>query len=341
MSVTPLSHGELNEILIRVQEVRVAVLGDYCLDAYWTIDLSKSELSLETGKPTRPVRHQIYHLGGAGNVANNMVSLGCGEVYALGVMGNDPWGRELTRLLDQLEVDTADLLVQPDDCSTLVYAKPLVENGEQERLDFGNYNRLSQETAAALLERVGARLDRVDIVVINQQVREGIHETAFREGLLHLIRDNPEKIFMVDSRHYSEFYLGSWLKINDIEATRLCGGGRDAGDPILSEQAIESAKALYARGDRPVFVTRGGHGLVVCDQSGTREIPGVHMKGPVDAVGAGDSMLAGIALALAAQLDATAAAQFGNLVAAVTVQKIHQTGTATPTEIREIAHDNA
>jgi len=336
MEVSPLSNDELNEILFRVQDVRVAVVGDFCLDAYWNIDLGKSEPSLETGKPTRTVSHQAYSLGGAGNVVHNMVTIGCGEVCALGVVGDDPWGRELIRLLGQRGVDTLDLLVQSDNWSTLVYAKPCVKDDEQERIDFGRHNQLSQDTATALIDRVGARLDSVDIVVVNQQVREGIHDPAFRKGLLNLVRENAEKTFIVDSRHYSESYLGSWLKVNDVEAGRLCTGGHGAADAVHGEDAITSAATLYDRGDCPVFVTRGGRGLVVCDENGTCEIPGVQAKGEVDTVGAGDSMLAGIALALAAKADATAAAQFGNLVAAVTVQKIRQTGTATPSEIRKI-----
>jgi len=336
MRCTPLSDGELDEILAGVQRARVAVLGDYCLDAYWTIDLEKSEPSLETGNPTRPVRVQVYHPGGAGNVVNNMVEMGCGELYALGVVGDDPWGREITRQLQQLGVETEDLLIQPDEWSTLVYAKPHIGDEEQNRIDFGNYNRLSPETAATLLDRVRVHLDRVDIVVVNEQVREGIHCPLFREGLLGLIRANPAKIFIVDSRHYSEFYLGGWLKVNDVEASRLCGREREAGHMVPREVAIDSAEALYARGSRPVFVTHGGRGLVMCDEGGTREIPGIQATERVDTVGAGDSVLAGIALALAAKADATAAAQFGNLVAAVTVQKIHQAGTATPAEIRDV-----
>ncbi|MBI2441635.1 MAG: carbohydrate kinase, partial [Lentisphaerae bacterium] len=75
------------------------------------------------------------------------------------------------------------------------------------------------------------------------------------------------------------------------------------------------------------------------DAHGLREVPGLQILGRTDSVGAGDSMLAGIAAALAAQYDALTAATLGNFVAGVTVQKLFQTGTATPAEILAIGAD--
>ena len=340
MEFTPLNETSIRELLQRGRDALVAVLGDYCLDIYWDIDLSRSEPSLETGIPTHPVHIQRYALGGAGNVANNLAALGCGQLYALGVVGDDPWGKELVKLLVQIGADTAGIIIQPDDLATLAYTKPHIGGVEQNRMDFGNFNRLSDATVDTLLGLVRKRLLDVDIVVVNEQVREGIHNARFREGLLGILRANGEKVFIVDSRHYSDVYQGAHLKINDHEAARLCGSNHPVDALVSREGAVSAAETLVARNDRPVFVTRGSRGMVVSDCGGVTEIPGVRVAGPVDTVGAGDSALAGISIGLAAGAEPAAAAQLGNLAAAVTIKKLQQTGTASPDEVVMVGRGN-
>src|SRR5512139_3871575 len=108
----PMTAEQLRSILDRITEARVLVLGDYCLDIYWFIDPARSAQSLETGLMTNPVRLQRYSLGGAGNVVNNVVAAGCRNVRALGVLGDDPWGYQMIRLLQASGVNTEDMLVQ-------------------------------------------------------------------------------------------------------------------------------------------------------------------------------------------------------------------------------------
>ncbi len=337
----PITIARLRAILDRITTVRVLVLGDYCLDIYWFIDSARSEKSIETGLMTNPVREQHYSLGGAANVVNNVIAAGCRNVRALGVVGDDPSGREMIRLLQATGADTEGMLIQREDWATLAYNKPYFENQEGNRFDFGNFNALSPKTARELLERCRARVPDADVVIVNQQVRQGIHTAELREGLVALIGAFPEKVFVVDSRHHSEAYSGAWMKINDHEAARLCGTQRAAGEPILREDALAAARQLYARFAKPVFVTRGRLGLVAVDHLGLCEIPGIRVPGRVDTVGAGDSALAGIALALGAGCDTVEAAQLGNFVAGVTIQKLNQTGTASPEEILAIGGKQA
>ena len=338
---TPLSEEQIRRILDRIAGARVMVLGDYCLDVYWFVDSTRSEKSLETGLMTHPGREQRYALGGAGNVVNNLVAAGCRSVRALGVAGGDPWGREMIRLLDELGVDTEGILSQEQHWATLAYNKPHVEKKETSRFDFGNFNVLSPDIARALLELCRAQIPGTDVVIVNQQVRQGIHTELLREGLRAVMKEHRDRIFVVDSRHYSDSYSGAHMKINDREAARLSGIHRSPDEMVLLEETLSSARTLFARFGKPVFVTRGSRGIVVADQDGLCEIPGIHVLGQTDTVGAGDSALAGISLALAAGCDTLEAAQLGNFVAGVTVQKLNQTGTASPEEILGIGREQA
>ncbi|MCF7853911.1 MAG: carbohydrate kinase, partial [Candidatus Pacebacteria bacterium] len=190
----------LQTLLDRLPQVQIGVIGDFCLDVYWTLDMSASEVSLETGLPTRPVRKQSYSLGGAGNVVSNLTAMGVGTVQAFGVIGADPFGRELRRLLTEQEVVVEGLLVQDETWDTPSYVKPISGEDEENRLDLGGFNHLSDKTATALLDSVRRALGELDLVIINQQLTHGIHTTFLQQELHQLIHRLSDTLFLTDCR---------------------------------------------------------------------------------------------------------------------------------------------
>ena len=115
---------ELKTLLQKIRHGRIGIVGDFCLDVYLLLEQAASEISLETGLPTQPVRTQRYSLGAAGNVANNLHAMGVEQISAFGVIGKDPFGAEMKRLLDSIGMDTTGLLVQREQWDTHVYMKP-------------------------------------------------------------------------------------------------------------------------------------------------------------------------------------------------------------------------
>ena len=312
---------------LRPAHLRLALVGDFALDAYWFLDPARSAPSLETGLPTRPIRAQRYSLGGAANVAANMASLGCRAVHALGVVGRDPWAAEMIRQLGKRGVETSGLIVQERDWNTPVFVKPHVRGRETNRFDTADYNRLSRRTEDALFHRLERLLPRVDIVVVNQQIRDSLHCASFRRRMARFMKRHRDRLIIADTRDYGREYRHAALKLNEHEARRLSG----------SRDTREAAVRLYRRSLRPVFVTRGRLGCMVCWKGGLAAVPALKVRGRTDTVGAGDSTLAGLALALAAGRNPVEAARFGNLVATVTVRKLYTTGTATMAEVRRLA----
>ena len=112
----------LNDLLKRITSARIAVIGDFCLDAYWDVDTSATQKSLETGLDTRPVRSQRYSPGGAGNVLANIAALGVREVHALGVIGDDPFGSCLRSALQPSTCLMNGLLTDSEKWQTPVFA---------------------------------------------------------------------------------------------------------------------------------------------------------------------------------------------------------------------------
>jgi len=326
----------LDECLARLPGARVAVFGDFCLDAYWHIEPDPSELSVETGLPVRRVRTQCYSLGGASNVTANLADLGIGAVHAVGLIGEDLYGYQMLQLLGARGIDTRGMLACQDDWQTMVFGKPYVGDEEENRIDFGGFNELQPAAMDALAQELHRIAEECDVLILNQQVPAGLSPAPMIERLNAVIAAHPDKTFLVDSRHRAELYEGATLKLNAHEAGRLCGEARPLDERIPAEDARRYAAELAARSGKPVFVTRGENGLLVADAGGVRQVPGIQILERTDTVGAGDTVVAALAAALASGSDPLTAASLANIAAAVTVRKLYTTGTATPDEIRQV-----
>ncbi len=113
----------ITEILEKIKDVKIAVYGDFCLDAYWDMDPEGSEVSVETGLQAESVATQKYSPGGAGNVLANVAALNPKEIKVIGVIGDDIHGRELNRQLQQLGADTSSFTIQKENFETYTYTK--------------------------------------------------------------------------------------------------------------------------------------------------------------------------------------------------------------------------
>lgn len=326
----------LGDVLAAIPKARVTVFGDFCLDAYWLIDPDESELSVETHLPVRRVREQRYGLGGAGNVVANLVDLGVGRVHAVGLVGDDLFGRQMRELLQRLDVETRGLLTGRAGWQTQVYAKPHVGDVERSRIDFGPFNRLGGRDADALAEQLDAAAAESDVVILNQQVPAGVSTPEMIERINAVVSARPECIFLVDSRHRAEQYRACLLKLNAHEASRLAGEPRALDERIPAAAAREFARRLRGRTGRTVFVTRGAWGMVVADGAEVHDVPGIQVIERTDPVGAGDTATSALAAVLATGGDALTAARLANIAASITVRKLRTTGTATPAEIRQV-----
>ncbi|MCA1754788.1 MAG: PfkB family carbohydrate kinase [Spirochaeta sp.] len=322
-SITP---SGIDSLLAALPSASIAVVGDVCLDVYKFL-ADESEISVETGLPTRIVESMRSSLGGAANVAANLASLGVGEVALYGIIGDDLYGREIVEHCRQAGIRTRGLVVQSEGWNTNVYTKLYKDETEEPRIDLGTLNAADTVSVGLLLELLQADFPSFDAVIINQQLRNGIHTPAFRAGLVALIADDDKLPVFLDSRDYAEEFPRTIHKLNLREAQAVLG---------RAEDACTAALVLSERWQQTVYLTRGEEGCVVAEEGKAKALPAPATAGMVDPVGAGDSMIAGIVAARVTGLDSVRAAVFGALVAGVTVRKLLRTGTARPEEVREI-----
>ena len=332
----PMPAPRVREILDRISRVRIAVCGDFCLDAYWMLHPRGGEVSAETALRAQAVGRHYYSLGGAANVVANVAALGPSRIRAIGVIGDDVFGRELLRQLHDLGVDTSGLVVQAERFDTVTYGKRYLEDREEPRIDFGFFNARSPETDAALLSHVQRALEQCDVTVFNQQIPGSLSE-RFIGGLTALLDERPDAIVVCDTRHYGHRFTNVHRKTNDAEAARLTGIALEPGIHLPLGDLAACAARLYEDSGTPVFVTRGDRGILTVDAAGTHLVPGIQLLGRTDTVGAGDTVTSALALCLGAGVLPAEAAAFANLAAAVTVQKIFQTGTASPAEVLAVS----
>jgi rfaE bifunctional protein kinase chain/domain len=329
----------IREILSRIKNVRVAVYGDFCIDAYWLLDPAGSEVSVETGLQAQSVARHYYSLGGASNVVANLAALEPASIQVIGVIGDDIFGRELVRQFKELGVDTSYLVIQKDNFDTVAFGKPYLEGTELPRMDFGFFNKRTGATDQALLDGIKNALKTADALIFNQQVPGGITNESFIDAANELFGKFRDKIVLLDSRHYGRKFKNIYRKTNDLEAAQLNNVEVKIDDILTLADVKKYAENLYRQFNKPVFLTRGSRGIITVDADGYHEVPGIQLLKKLDIVGAGDTVTSALALCLGAGVSPAEAAEFANFAAAVTVQKLFQTGTASGPEILEIGKD--
>ncbi|MDZ7264624.1 MAG: PfkB family carbohydrate kinase [candidate division KSB1 bacterium] len=331
--------AQLAQILEKIHLVKVAVYGDFALDAYWFLDPRGGEISAETGLHSQAVKKHYYTLGGAANVVANLAALEPAEIKVIGVIGNDIFGREMIRQFVELGVNHDSLVIQNENFDTVVFSKIVLEGKEQPRIDFGFFNQRSPETDDKIITALADALNRCDALIFNQQVPNSLSNEKFIQNANALFDQFNDKVVLLDSRHYGHRFKNIYRKTNAVEAARLNGITADVLDQIDFEATKIHAQKLFDESGKPVFITRGSKGILVVDQAGSHEIPGIQFNKPIDPVGAGDTVVSALALCLGAGFSPVEAAEFANLAAAVTVQKLFMTGTASGKEILDLCRE--
>lgn len=337
-----LAESRLEQLLRNFAGLRIGVLGDFFLDAYYDCDPILDEKSLETGKTCYQVVRLRRQAGAAGTVAANLVALGVGRVEAVGFCGDDGEGYELRRAMAHLGLDTTGFFVCAERF-TPTYGKPCYIDArsrqrpvleELERLDIKNRRPTPVALQERLIEHIRSRLDDWDGLILLDQVDEpncGVLTRRMRAFVTARARQDPRGVFLADSRRRIQLFNRVMIKPNQFEAAAALGKPRRK--PSLRASA-ENALSLARRTGRPVFLTLADKGMLVADRAAVERLPAVPLSGPLDPVGAGDSTSAALVAALASGAGLLEAAAIASLAASITVQQIGATGTASPDQLR-------
>ncbi|MFN8357188.1 MAG: PfkB family carbohydrate kinase [Spirosomataceae bacterium] len=325
---------EISSIFDKISGLRIGVIGDFAIDFYYDVEKNTDEFSIETLKEVHWGSRARTSLGGAGNVVQNLAALGVGQIAVFGCIGPDLFGREMVYLLQQLEANCTYLQTVPTGWETNTYTKPLCQQVEDNRLDFGGKNKLSPPFFEQLLADLDQALPLLNVLIINQQFSNPLLNTHRLKQLNEVIRQHPHCLYVADMRAVGQYTQGVTLKVNTSELSAMLGIALlDASD---EKACIEHGKRLSLRLQEPLLITRGEQGILYLDANSIHSVPAIPLDEPIDTVGAGDTVVASFAAARGTGATLPQALQLANLAAAVTVKKLNQTGTATLQEILEL-----
>lgn len=331
-----IAFSRLQELLSQAPKLTIGLLGDLFLDRYLEIDPAVSEVSIETGLEAYQVQRVRNSPGALGTVMNNLGALGVGRLLPITVIGDDGHGDDLMRELQRLPCNTTHV-IRDAGRLTPTYMKPLRLGAdgawsEMNRIDLRTRGPLSAAVCDRLGDSLRAAFEHCDGLIVLDQINEtdwGVVNRHVRDMVADFVAASPSKLVFVDSRAHLDQFTGGVLKANRDELLTVAASlGDSSADVMLA------AQQLARRTGQPVFCTQGAEGMLVANRSEEPAIiPGLAVTGPVDIVGAGDSATSGIVTALLCGASTTEAAEFGNLVASITVQQLGTTGTASPEQI--------
>ena len=333
--------ARFNAIVERYPGLRVAVLGDFCLDRYLEIDPARKEVSLETGLPVHNVTNVRAQPGGAGTIVNNLSALGVGTILPVGLVGDDGEGYELTHALEKLPGVRLSHFVHTRHRHTFTYCKPLIiEAGkppvELNRLDLKNWTPTSAWLQGLLIKQLQEVAASVDAIIVMDQVdvpETGVVTQKVLAALKCLVEAKPELPVLADSRRGLRGFPPVIFKMNTAELSTLTG----AEGELSPEEVEAAASALAGNHGRPVFVTLAARGIFGATAKGELHyMPALPLRGAIDIVGAGDAVSANLTVAMAAGASLGETLELANAAASVVVHKLGTTGTASVAEIREL-----
>jgi D-beta-D-heptose 7-phosphate kinase/D-beta-D-heptose 1-phosphate adenosyltransferase len=314
----------LEALLDAFRRVHVLVVGDLMLDVY--LRGGASRISPEAPVPVVRVQEEWVALGGAANVAANVVALGASCTIA-GSIGDDVEGEKLRRALEEMGISGEGLIVTPDRPTT-VKTRVLVRNQQVARYDRESDDEATADAEAALIraiEQLAARSNAVAIEDYNKGVLTGGVIRAALAGARH--HDRP---VIVDPKARSFFDYGG--------ATVFKPNLGELSAALRERVRYDDAAWLHATrarlGCENLLLTLGEHGMAL--STATNEfirVPAV-ARSVYDVSGAGDTVTAIVTLALAAGATLVEAALLATEAAGIEVGKAG-VATVSPDELRE------
>ena len=296
---------------------RLLVVGDVMLDRYWFGDVAR--ISPEAPVPVVKVSRSEDRIGGAGNVARNAAALGA-QVTLLSVVGADEVGRALAQRI-AAEAFAARLHEDADYQTTL---KLRVIGRQQQLLRIDFEAPPKQEVLAAKLKDYENLVEDCDVVVLSDYGKGGLAHVA---SMIELARRHHKPVLVDPKGEDYERYRGATLLTpNRSEFREVAGSWRNEQELALKAEALRERLALEA-----LLITRSEEGMTLFRQEQVFHEPTVARE-VYDVSGAGDTVIAVLASALAAGADYHEAVTLANRAAGIVVGKLG-TAVVSPAEL--------
>lgn len=301
-----------DDLLSRFQKARILVVGDVMLDRYWFGDTYR--ISPEAPVPVAKIERTENRAGGAANVARNIASLG-GQAVLLSVVGADDAADDLTSLMQKDGIETH--LLRDSSISTTIKLRVIARNQQLIRLDFEHSP--NYEILRSAVDSFRKLLPDCDAIVLSDYGKGGLtHVTE----MIDMAR-NAGKMVLIDPKgnDYLRYRGATMITPNRAELREVVGDWKSEDELTYKVQQLRANLRV-----KSILLTRSEDGLSLFGEKiEHRSTQAIEVY---DVSGAGDTVIAGMALSLAANLSDSDAMSIANIAAGVVVGKV---GTAVCT----------
>jgi len=304
-------------ILDDISRVNVIVVGDVMLDRYWWGSVTR--ISPEAPVPIVELEKMSTDAGGAANVAANLAGLGA-TPYLFGIRGDDLEGQLLQEVLSKAGVLNHSVFPLPGRKTTMK-TRIVAHNQHVVRIDQETNDPISAETAGQLLAAIFQVLPLAQAVIVSDYAK-GLLTNALLRGLVDRCNELGKAI-IVDpkGRNFSKYAGCSVITPNKREAADACGL-----DPLADDTVAKSGRMLKETlGLSAALITEGENGMTLFDAAGEVSHLDSLARDVYDVTGAGDTVIAAFAAAIAAGYDHLEAAKLANAAAGIVVGHVGTT----------------
>jgi D-beta-D-heptose 7-phosphate kinase/D-beta-D-heptose 1-phosphate adenosyltransferase len=297
---------------------KVVVLGDVMLDEFVWGDVTR--ISPEAPVPVVDIQRESFHLGGAANVLANLVALGA-RASVVGVVGDDPAGERLRSSLRAAGADQDEYLVTDEHRPSTVKTRIIAHSQLVVRADRESRRPVNGQTEARIIEALQAALENAAALIVSDYDK-GVVTPRILEKILPLAYDQVPVLIDPKLRNFSSYRPATLVTPNHHEALRMASLEADTDEGLY-----EAARRIRAELNcDAVLITRGDRGMMLLEGTGAPVFVATAAREVYDVTGAGDTVIATLAAALAAGSSLIEAAALANHAAGIVVGKV---GTAT------------
>jgi len=324
-----LTPERLEEILERARGVRVAVVGDLMLDVY--LEGNVTRISPEAPVPVVQVTEERVALGGAANVAANVVTLGA-ACDLLGSLGRDEAGTRVREALAALDGGAVRArMVERPDRPTTTKTRVMARNHQVVRFDREREDDLPDDCVDELCALIRESVAGADALVLEDYDKGVLVPSVIRTALDAAAEAGIPSVVDPKFRHFWDYAGATVFKPNALELSTAMGMRIRPGDDDWLEEARRRLGCCH------LLVTLGEEGMVLrCETGESLRVPTVARE-VFDVSGAGDTVTAFLAVALATGALVEEAAVLANFAAGIEVGK-PGVAVVTPAELRERLH---
>jgi D-beta-D-heptose 7-phosphate kinase/D-beta-D-heptose 1-phosphate adenosyltransferase len=317
---------KINTFFEKNKGSKVLVVGDLMIDEYLWGDSER--ISPEAPVPVFKVCREEHRLGGAGNVAMNLVSLGCDVVFA-SVVGDDRDGQRAQRLFEQAGINASGVFASGQRCTTRK-SRLIAQQQQMLRIDQEDITPLSADLEQRLLEFCGNTLADVKIVLLSDYMKGVLTAGFVTEMITSCKKAGVPVLIDPKGQNFNKYQGATLLTPNRKELATVAGS--DLATEIALAEAAESLRDSLTL--EALIVTRSEEGMSLYCRNAAPQHLTTEAREVYDISGAGDTVLATLGAAMATGLDLVDAAKLANYAAGIVVGKVG-TSTVLPEELRK------